>query len=365
MRLIYFESFNDLILGRIDLKLIFSFILAFAICFFLIPSIVQIAKAKSLFDAPNNRTSHIQNTPTLGGLAVFNGVALSWLMFFDFSDFPRFQYTIAALLIIFFTGFKDDIIGISPFKKLAAQLIATMITIIFGRIFISNLHGFLGVWEMNYHFGILITIIAIIGITNCFNLMDGIDGLSASLGIIASLAFGIWFYMVGEYNWAILSASIVGSLLAFFFFNVFGKTNKIFMGDTGALLLGFIMAIMSIKFNELNLSVTGPWKISSAPAVSIGILMIPVFDTLRVFFTRIFNNKLPFSPDKTHIHHYLLRLGFSHFQSTLILIIFSIGFIILSWYLRALRVTWLLLILFLVAGLLSYIIISIAAKHEK
>ena len=360
-----FTGFQEFIFGDINLKLLLCFCMAFGISFFLIPSIVTIAKAKSLFDEPNHRTSHIQKTPTLGGLAIFNGVAISLLIFFDFSDFPKFQYTVAGLLIIFFTGFKDDIIGIDPLKKLIAQFIAVLITIIFGRIFITNLHGFLGIWEINYHIGILVTLVVIVGITNCFNLMDGIDGLAASLGMLVSITFGSWFYLVGEYNWAIMAAALVGALLAFFYFNVYGKRNKIFMGDTGALLLGFIMAVMAIKFNELNISLQGPWAMRAAPAVSIGIMMVPVYDTIRVFVTRILKNKYPFSPDKTHIHHYLLQLGLSHFQSTMILVLASILFIVISWYLRTLSVAWLLLVLFVVATILSYIPILIVEKRFK
>jgi len=361
----YFNSFQNFVLGNINLKLIFCFSVAFIISFYLIPALVEIAKAKSLFAEPNDRTSHIYRTPTLGGLAIFNGVAISLLIFFDFSDFPKFQYTIAGLMIIFFTGLKDDIIGISPFKKLVAQFIAVVITIVFGRILITNLHGFLGIWEINYHIGILITIITILGITNCFNLMDGIDGLSASLGMLVSLTFGTWFYLVGEYNWAIMAAAMVGALLAFFFFNVYGKKNKIFMGDTGALLLGFILAVMAIKFNELNITLRSPWVIHSAPAVSIGIMMIPIFDTLRVFLTRIFKNRYPFSPDKTHIHHYLLHLGLSHFQATLVLFLASIGFIAISWFLRFLSVAWLLLVLFGIATILFSIPILLVEKRKS
>jgi len=365
MNFLDFNSFQDFILGDINLKLLFCFILAFSISFFLIPSIVEIAKAKSLFDEPNNRTSHISKIPTLGGLAIFNGVAISLLIFFNFTEFPKFQYTIAGLLIIFFTGFKDDIIGITPFKKLIAQFIAVSITIIFGRILITNLHGFLGIWEFNYHMGILVTVITLLGITNCFNLLDGIDGLSSSLGILVSLTFGAWFYLVGEYNWAILSSALIGALLAFFCYNVYGRKNKIFMGDTGALLLGFILAVMAIKFNELNITIQGQFRVHAAPSVSIGFMMIPIFDTLRVFVTRILKNKYPFSPDKTHIHHYLLQLGLTHFQSTLVLFLVSIFFILISWFLQKLSVAWLLIVLFAIATILSYIPILLCENRER
>ena len=137
------------------------------------------------------------------------------------------------------------------------------------------------------------------------------------------------------------------------------------MGDTGALLLGFIMAVMAIKFNELNISLQGPWAMRAAPAVSIGIMMVPVYDTIRVFLTRILKNKYPFSPDKTHIHHYLLQLGLSHFQSTMVLVLASMCFIAISWYLRTLSVAWLLLVLFVVATILSYIPILIVEERFK
>jgi UDP-N-acetylmuramyl pentapeptide phosphotransferase/UDP-N-acetylglucosamine-1-phosphate transferase len=363
MKWFEYESFQQLFFGNIYVRLASCFALAFFITFVLVPTIVEIAKAKSLTAEPNNRTSHNSSIPTLGGLAIFTGLSISLLIFFDFTYFPKFQYTIAGLLIIFFTGFKDDIIGITPMKKLFAQVIAAMVVITFGRIIFTDLHGFLGVFEVNYHIGILITLVSIIGITNCFNLMDGIDGLTASLGLLASLTFGTWFYLIKEYNWAMLSGGLAGALLAFFLFNVFGKKNKIFMGDTGSLVLGFIIAIMAITFNELNISLQSPYYFRAAPAASIGIIMIPVFDTLRVFITRILKNKHPFSPDKTHIHHYLLQLGFSHLQSTLILFFISIGFIAMSWYLRSLTVAWLLLVLFASAAILSSIPILIVENR--
>jgi UDP-GlcNAc:undecaprenyl-phosphate/decaprenyl-phosphate GlcNAc-1-phosphate transferase len=365
MQFFSFRSGQEFLFGNSDLKLLFCFILAFIITFFLIPSIVEIARAKSLYAEPDDRKVHTHSTPTLGGLAIFTGLSLALLIFFDFTFFPKFQYTIAGLLIIFFTGFKDDIIGITAFKKFVAQLLAATITIVFGKMLLTNLHGFLGIFEINYHISILITLIAIVGIINCFNLMDGIDGLSSGLGILVSLTFGIWFYLVKEYNWALISVGLIGSLLAFFIFNVFGKKNKIFMGDTGSLILGFFLAIMAIQFNEVNINLTGPWHIRAAPAVSIGILMIPFFDTLRVFITRIMKNKSPFSADKTHIHHYLLQLGLSHLQATLVLFFVNVFFIVISWYLRELTTAWLLIILLTIAFILFHIPILLVERKKK
>jgi UDP-GlcNAc:undecaprenyl-phosphate/decaprenyl-phosphate GlcNAc-1-phosphate transferase len=365
MNLSEVQSGQQLIFGNVNIRLALCFILAFMVTFILVPTIVEIAKAKSLVAIPNDRTSHKNETPTLGGIAIFTGLSLSLLIFFDFTDFPKFQYTIAGLIIIFFTGFKDDIIGISPVKKFLAQIFAALVAIVFGRIIFTDLHGFLGINQINYHIGILITLVTIIGITNCFNLMDGIDGLSASLGILVSITFGTWFYLIGEYNWSLLSAGLAGALAAFFIFNVFGRKNKIFMGDTGSLILGFIIAIMTVKFNELNIDLKNPWHISPAPAVAVGILMVPVFDTMRVFITRLFNRKSPFTPDKTHIHHYMLALNLSHFQATLVLVLANLFFIAVSFLLKDLTSAWLLIILVLLGGILSYIPILLVDRKTK
>lgn len=355
---ITYTSGRDLILGNLNTRLILCFLLAFVITFILIPVIVKIAKSKALFDNPGDRSSHQIKTPTLGGLAIFNGVAISSLLFFDFKLSPNFQYIIAGLLIIFLSGIKDDLIGITPFKKFVSQLFAIVIIIVFGRIVLTNLHGFLGVHEIPYHVGVVITMITIVGITNCFNLMDGIDGLTASMGILVAAAFGVWFFLIGQYNWASISGALIGALMAFFLFNVFGKEHKIFMGDTGSLVLGYIVAIMAIKFNELNINLEGPYAMQAAPAVSIGVILVPFYDTLRVFFTRIFRNVSPFTADKTHIHHYLLELGLNHFQSTLVLFLAGVLFIVVSYLLRDLTVAWLLLILLAMASFLSYIPIT-------
>ena len=350
---------------NINTRLLLCFILACGTTFWLIPSVVNIARSKRLFAEPNDRASHTESTPTLGGLAIFTGVALSTLLFFNFTAIPKFQYVIAGLLIIFFTGIKDDLIGITPFQKFLAQIIAVLIIVVFGGIRFTHLHGFIGIFEINNHVGLVISVIAIVGITNCFNLMDGIDGLSASLGILASVVFGAWFYLVGDNDWAMLCVGMTGALMAFFYFNVFSKKYKIFMGDTGSLILGFIMAIMVIRFNEANIDVTGPWAMRASPAISFGIIMVPVFDTLRVFATRIFRNVSPFSPDKTHIHHYLLELGLSHLQATLVLFFTGVLFVGVSWYLRDLTVAWLLMVLLTLGAVLSFIPIFLVERKKK
>ncbi len=348
-----------------DIRIALSFLLALFISAVLIPSIIDIARAKSYVDAPNNRTSHHGTTPTLGGIAIFIGSVIAFLMFVSVGSMPSFQYIIAAILLIFFIGFKDDIIGISPYKKFLGQVIAALIVIEFGRIILMDLHGLFNIHPITYNFGLILSVITIIGVTNCFNLMDGIDGLSASLSILASAAFGTWFYLTGHYDWAILCAGIIGATAAFLYFNVFGRHNKIFMGDTGSLFLGFIISVIAIRFNQETVDITGPYAVTAAPAVSIGFIMIPIFDTLRVFLTRIVRNKPPFSPDRTHIHHYLLDLGLSHGLATLVLTLTGLMFIIVSILLKDLTVFWLLLVLMVTASFLSFIPIYLVSLKKR
>jgi len=352
-------------LSVIEFKLFLCFGFAAGITFFLIPSIVEMATRKSLVAEPNVRTSHGRSIPNLGGIAIFIGFIIAFLLFLNPVLFPRFQYVVAALLIVFFMGFKDDISRISPFKKLFGQIVAAWIAISFGGIRLTSLHGFFGIEELSPQLSYLITMITVVGVTNCFNLMDGIDGLSAGLGILASLAFGTWFYLVNDYSWTMLCIALAGSLCSFMIFNVFGKTNKIFMGDTGSLGLGFVISLAAIHFNEANISLIHPYAIHAAPAVSIGILLIPIFDTLRVSFTRLAHRTSPFFADKTHVHHYLLDLGLSHIQATLVLLGLSLFYIGVSFLLCNLTVFFLLVILFLLAGLKVVVILLLLQRKKR
>jgi UDP-N-acetylmuramyl pentapeptide phosphotransferase/UDP-N-acetylglucosamine-1-phosphate transferase len=349
-------------LSLLDLKMLLCFGFAAGITFFLIPSIVKMANIRSLYAEPNQRTSHPSAVPTLGGIAIFIGFFITYLLFLYPQPGFNFQYIIAASLLVFFVGFKDDLVGITPFKKFFGQLVAAWIVISFGEIRLTNMHGFFGIQNIDEGWSYMLTIIAILGIINCFNLTDGVDGLCAGLGIVASLAFGSWFYYTGDYNWLILCISLTGSLVAFFYFNVFGGKNKIFMGDTGSLITGFIISLIAIRFNETSSDQNSLYFIQAGPAVAIGIIMVPFFDTLRVMTNRIFHSTSPFLPDKTHIHHYLLKLGFNHLQTTLILLGTALLFIGISILLSNRSVLLLLGVLLLTGAMLTMLVIFMAGK---
>ncbi|MBL7970979.1 MAG: undecaprenyl/decaprenyl-phosphate alpha-N-acetylglucosaminyl 1-phosphate transferase [Prolixibacteraceae bacterium] len=329
-----------------------SFIIGMFLVYYSIPVIVRLSKEKELFDVPNERKVNKTVVPTLGGVALFIGISIATLLGMHNYLFPDLRYILIGMIIMFFIGIKDDILTISANKKLIAQIICALIIIIPGEIRFTHLHGILGIQELNYVFSILISLLVIVAITNALNLIDGIDGLAASMGILSSVFFGANFLLTGHFKYAILCFAIAGSLISFFFYNVFGKKNKIFMGDTGSLLVGLLISVLTIKFNEFSLATTDG-MLSFSPALSFAIIVIPVFDMVRIFMARIWQKQSPFSPDMNHVHHKLLKLGFSHLESTMILVGVNLTFIIVAYALSDLNNNVLLMLLFLMATAFS------------
>lgn len=328
-------------------NIILSASLAFLITFFAIPIIIQVAKNKKLFDEPDERKVHKTVIPTLGGLGIFAGFIIATLMGVPAGIASELQYFAAACIVIFFLGLKDDILVISASKKFIGQLLAAGIIIKFGGVQIKNMHGFLGLYEIPHIASIVLTIFTIIVITNSFNLIDGIDGLAGSLGVLTTLVFGTYFFMVGQLTYAVMAFSLAGSIIAFLIYNF--SPAKIFMGDTGSLLLGLINSILVIKFINVAGNPAVKYPLEAAPAIGFAILMIPLFDTLRVFAIRILDRRSPFSPDRTHVHHFLLDLGLSHRMITFTCLGANILFIVLAYFLRFTGTTTLLSILLISA----------------
>jgi len=342
-----------------------SFISACLISYLSVPPIVTLAKAKMLCALPNGRTSHQGAVPTLGGIAIFAGFIISALLFSSYIVFPPLPFITAGCLIIFFSGLKDDIFIISPYSKIATQILASATIIYFADIRITNFHGFLGINEISYIYSFLITIFVFIVIINSYNLIDGIDGLASVIGIVSSFAFGSWFFLTQHFQYAVLCFALAGSLVGFLRFNLSKKQYKLFMGDTGSLLVGFVIAVLVIQFNEFNLLTIGKYKIESAPAVSIAVLILPLYDTLRVMIVRVMRKQSPFKADRGHIHHKLLDLGYTHIQATIILSVFTIVFIFIAYQLQYIGILWLTLILFVLATLLYLIPITLILRKLK
>jgi UDP-GlcNAc:undecaprenyl-phosphate GlcNAc-1-phosphate transferase len=308
-----------------------SIVIAFTITFLAIPVIITVAETKKLFDVPDERKIHITPVTPLGGLGIFAGFIFACLLTVHFETAFKFQYFIAASLIIFFLGLKDDILVISPIKKFIGQVLAAFMVIYYGELQIKSMHGFLGLYQMPEMFSLLLTYFAVIVIINSFNLIDGVDGLAGTLGLIALSIFGVYFFAVDMPAYSILAFSMAASLLAFLIFNF--QPAKIFMGDTGSLLIGLVCAILVVKFINVATSTDVSYPVIAAPAIGFTILLIPLLDTLRVFGIRIFYRRSPFSPDRNHIHHILLDKGFSHRAVTAILVtanLFAIAMVYLG-----------------------------------
>ena len=303
-----------------------SFILALLLSLYGVRIVVRTVNKLNLFDKPNERSSADKPTPTLGGIAIFFSFILISTLEMSGYELTEMTYIRTAILLIFFVGLKDDLVALPPHKKIIAQIMAAFIITFLAEIRFTNLHGLFGIGTIGVIPSVIISCFTIIVIINAFNLMDGIDGLAAGLTIMAALIFGSWFFISGHFGYAILSFSLGGAVAGFFYYNLYGKRYKIFMGDTGSLVLGTIISILVIRFNEFNIDQNQPFAIASAPAVSFGILAYPLIDTLRVMAIRIKNRKSPFSSDKNHFHHRLLTLGFSHKNATYTIIVFSILF---------------------------------------
>lgn len=342
-------------------------VIAFTFTGISIPQVVKVAQAKNLFDTPDSRKVAKNIVPTLGGIAIFIGLTLGITLGGDGFPFFDLKFIFASLLVTFFTGIKDDLVGISPNVKLLSLTFSIVIISFFAKLQFSHLYGLFGINQLGAIPSAILTFFIGIVIINSMNLIDGIDGLASAIAIQVSTVLGIWFSLIDLPEYALLSFSLAGSCLAFFLFNVFGHKNKIFMGDTGSLLIGTLIFVLAAKFNEFNAIHTGNYVINSVPGVLIGFMAYPLFDVLRVFFLRvIIAKKSPFRPDKNHIHHRLLVLGFSHLQATGVIFfsntIFMAGSLILQQYLSVLELTF---VIFAVALCLSTILELVILFSKK
>ena len=292
-------------------------LLSFFIAYTAIPVVIKIAKAKKLFDIPCERKIHKDPIASLGGIGIFIGLIFSICIFIPFTQAPWIQYFIASSLIIFFLGLKDDLILISPMKKFGGQLLATFLIANQNYFKLTSAYGFLGITQLHPLVSIVFTFLTIILIINAFNLIDGVDGLAGVIGLISTLFFGVVFLMEKDIPFASLAFSMSAALVAFLFYNI--TPAKIFMGDTGSLLLGLVNAVLAIHF--INLETTGNtfFQFRAAPAMAFAVIFIPLIDTIRVSLIRLYHGKSPFSPDQNHLHHILLKRGYSHIKITLIL----------------------------------------------
>ena len=343
--------------------ILLAFVSSSAITWYYIPKVIKVVYKKHLSDKPGNHKIHKRETPTLGGIGIFAGFIFGFLLGVN-GYMHSVSYFTAAAMLLFFIGLKDDLINMNAWKKFLAEILTALIVALFTDLHFSSFHGFLGVGTVPSFVSYLTTVFIIVLIINALNLIDGIDGLAASVGIIASLFFGIWFFLSGDYGYTVMAAALLGSLVVFLFYNMSGGRMKIFMGDTGSIVIGFTLAVMAIRFNELDAAGRSFINLGSTPSVSIAVLIVPLYDTLRVIILRFRNHQSVFAADNRHIHHMFLRLGCSHRETTLYISLFNIMMIILALLLDGLGILWLGLVLLSVCSLGTVLLVQAVRRRE-
>ena len=291
----------------------------------LIPSIINIANKKNLMATPCKRSSHTKPTPTLGGVSIFLCVTSITILYCAINNNVQLTALLLSLILLFFLGVNDDLMTISPKTKFIGQLLVSSIIIIVSDVRIKTLGGLLGIEEMNYFCSFGITLFSFILIINSYNLIDGIDGLAGIIGVLVSGFFALYFYFNSIMYLAILSFSLFGSLLGFLKFNLSTK-EKIFMGDTGSMIVGFLLSFLSVKFLNFSYSDALLFKFNNPEIIVVALLFYPMLDTCRIFFVRQFIYKTnPFHADKNHIHHKLLQLFPKHTDVTKFILLANVA----------------------------------------
>lgn len=341
-------------------KLGLGMLCSFLLTFYTIPTVVKISRRKNLMDEPGSRSSHLRKIPNLGGISMFYSLAVC-ASIFAFELFDLYKFLFASLVILLYIGVMDDIVVMRAYKKLFAQIIVTSLMVIGSDVRIRSFFGLFGVYELNYFFSVAISIFTFIVLVNAFNLIDGIDGLAGGYSILCSAMFGISYYRLGEYNYplVVLSGVIIGCVIGFLYFNLSNyRNNKIFMGDTGSMILGFLLAFTAICFIDIFIDKELPevprYYLQSAPAIAMAILILPIIDTLNVFIIRICNGKSPFVADKNHIHHSLLKLGLTHRRSTVYILMYYLFIVSVAYFFRHINVNVLLLVIVILGFVGAY-----------
>lgn len=347
-----------------SIKLLFYPISAFIIVMAATPFIITLSHKRKLLDLPDGkRKLHAIQTPNLGGIAIFLGVLLTLLLIPTEPLLKEASLCLFAAVVLLLLGIIDDLEGVRPRAKFLIQIIIALILSAGADIRISHFYGIFGIEQLPYVASIAISSFIIIFLVNAINLIDGINCLAAGVSSLACLVFSYCFAVIEATGHLAISLSLLGALLAFLWYN---KTPaKIFMGDTGSLVIGLILSVLTIEFLELNYTHSTPEKIPgmpfpNAPVLTFGLLIIPIFDTCRVFVIRILKGRSIMLADRNHLHHRLLDLGLTHIQATATLIFVNYFILVLATFLISLPIEWgfvvLMIPIFSFNGLIGYLL---------
>lgn len=337
----------------------FIFLIAFAVTYYIIPKIIWVVHSRDLIDKPDYRSSHKESTPTMAGVAFFLSI-ISVLFFIKNQDIDNIGLNlIAAITVVFIIGLKDDLVISTPKAKTLGQLIAISALLLNDSMQTISLEGFLGLESPPTYAAIPILTFVLLGIVNAYNLIDGIDGLAATIGIVIFSGFAVLFLLIEQQFYVLVAIGFIGILLAYLRYN-FSKTKKIFMGDTGSLIVGFCIAFLTARYLATSIPPTSelPFLNENKIIVVLAIISLPLFDTLRVIGVRILNKKSPFSPDRNHIHHILIDSGLKHYKASLFLAMLNVVIVgivvLLSCFLDSFKMVGVVLALFSLLLLVFY-----------
>ncbi len=307
---------------------------ALVITYLAMPVIIKYTLKKNYVDVPGYRKIHKKITPSMGGVAIFLGFCVAAVIWIELLSSRDFKFIFASLSVIFFIGMRDDLVPMKPILKLLGQVLAITIAVVFLNLRFDSLHGLFGIHEIPAPISYIVTIFTMIIITNSFNLIDGIDGLAGTVSSISLLTLGSWLLLVGDENYAILAFALLGSTLAFLSFN--WHPSQVFMGDTGALVIGMMLSILTVHVLNFNnqLVEESQFRLAAPLASAISFIYIPLLDTSRIILIRLSKGKSPLRPDKSHIHHTMVRLGLTHRQTCIALgglqLVVTAGIILLN-----------------------------------
>lgn len=323
---------------------------AFLVVLFTMPSLIKVARLKHLVDEPTEqRKLHHRSIPTIGGIIIFAAIIFSYSLWFPTAHsgkglsldsfktlyfemgaaYADFKIVIASMVLLFFIGVKDDIIGFSPVKKLVGHFVVAYILVVVGDVRIRDMHGILGLYELPHAVSVAFSFFTYIVLVNAFNLIDGVDGLAGGVGLISSFTFGLWLYWAGDVALALLAFTLAGALLGFLVFNF--HPARIFMGDSGSLIIGAILSVLAMRVVDHDITRLPQWlRTVPTPLFAMSVLAYPLVDTFRVFIVRAARGRSPFHADQNHLHHRLLALGLGHRGTVLVIYAYSALMITLS-----------------------------------
>ncbi len=332
-----------------------------------IPSIIHVANKLSLFDDVNvDRKSHSYGISRLGGVAIFCSFTITTLLFLGLNEngYQHSVFLLTSCIMLLAVGLKDDLTGVNANTKFLIQLVVALIMVFLGNVRLTNMYSVFNIYELPYWVSVSGSVLIIMFLINAFNLIDGIDGLLGITAVIVNLTFGFMFAHMNQPAYACMAFAMVGALAGFLRYNF--TPAKIFMGDTGSLIIGLVSAVLSLKFIELN-KTDGSQVVyyNAAPSVAVAVLIGPVFDAIRVFVLRIIKKGSPFTADNNHIHHRVLKLGLNHLQTTFILMVFNVIIIFLALELRPLGNFVLIGMLFILCILFNMILSYLIRSKER